>query len=258
MKVISFSNARGGCAKTTCNLEVATVMQNKGYRVLVIDLDMQGSLSKCCGAELNDNNIFTVLTAQCSLTEAIQTTPLFDIIPASSKLSEAEKIFTDVDEDKFLLLDVLNFLKDKYDFVFIDTAPARNILHKMTFVAANYIVIPTRNDSSGLDATITQQNEIDQLKHSRTKAYNCKIIGYVLSEYDNTLLSSAAYDQLCEYASLENAFVSVISHAVKVAEVKSYKNAVSKKYKGSKSGREFYTLADQILLKIGEDENGSK
>lgn len=247
MKVISFTNARGGCGKTTCNLEVATVLKNKGFRVLVIDLDMQGSLSKCCGAVLNNQNIFSVLTAECKAFDAIQCTELFDVIPASSDLSLAERVFNDPDEDKFLLLDLIQFLKNDYDFVFIDTAPARNILHKMMFVATDYVIIPTRNDASGLDSTITQCKEIDQLKHSRSNSYNCKIIGFVLSEFDHTLLSSAALEQLKSFAFKENAFLKTISHAVKVAEMKSFQSAVTKKYKSSKSGREFYSLAETIL-----------
>lgn len=254
MRVLGFSNARGGCGKTTCNLEVATVLKNMGYRVLVIDLDMQGSLSKCCGADLNLKNIFSVLTAECGIKEAIQTTALFDVIAASSKLGEAERIFSDPEEDKYLLADVLEFVKDDYDYVLIDTAPARNILHKMMYVAAGYIIIPTRNDASGLDSTITQQNEIKKLNKSRSGGYDCKIIGFVLSEFDNTILSAVAYDQLCEFATAQDAFVCVITHAVKVAEMKSYQTAVSKKYKSSKSGREFYFLTEQIISKIEKAE----
>ena len=256
MKVISFSNARGGCGKTTCNLEVATVLTNKGYRVLVIDLDMQGSLTKACGAQLSDKNIFSVLTAKCSIKDAIQKTEFFDVIPAASELGNADRAFLDPEEDKFLISDVLTYVQDDYDFVFIDTSPARNILHKMVFISADYVIIPTRNDALSLDATVTQLNEIHKLKNSRSGSgsYNFKLIGFVLSEYDNTILSATAYDQLCEFANYEqSAFVCVISHAVKVAEIRSYHNAITKKYKSSKAGREFYFLAEKILAKIEED-----
>ena len=56
-KVFTFTNAKGGCGKTTVALNLAICFARAGYRTLAIDLDQQGNLSAGLGVDLNQLNI---------------------------------------------------------------------------------------------------------------------------------------------------------------------------------------------------------
>ena len=87
-KVISVASAKGGVAKSTSTVELATVFKNMGNRVLVIDLDENCSLSKNVGAETGTSKtIYEVLHARVNVFDTIQKIDLFDIITGSKSLS---------------------------------------------------------------------------------------------------------------------------------------------------------------------------
>lgn len=253
MKVLSFITAKGGCGKSSLNLEIATVFGNMfgKEKVLVIDLDQQQSLSKNCGADLTGLTIFEALNVECNLQDAIQHNDLFDIIPASSKLANADKVFLESDEDEYLLSDLLNIVQSQYDWVFIDPAPSRNILQKMLYIAADYIIIPSRIDESSIDAVVTTQNELDRITSGRKKQSNAQLIGYVINEYNKqSTLAQVAHESIQQLAIERDAFVCTVASAVRVSEAKTFHTAVTRTEKSSKTGREYYAIANQILERI--------
>ncbi|SDI78941.1 chromosome partitioning protein [Pseudobutyrivibrio sp. 49] len=258
MKVFAFITAKGGCGKSSLTLEAATVFGNMygKDKVLVIDLDQQLSISKNCGADTEAPSILDVLQGDVPIMDAVQHNDLFDIIIASPKLARADNIFDRAEEDEYLLADVLDFAKDTYDYVFIDPAPSRNILQEMLYIAADYIVIPTRVDESSLDAVVTTENELNRLTNGRNKKSHAKLIGYVLNEYNKqTALGQMALETL-EQSSEEkdnNPFIATVSSAIRVSEAKTLHTAVCRTEKSSKTGREIYAIVEQMLEKIGED-----
>ena len=258
MKTFSFITAKGGCGKSSLTLEAATVFGNMfgKEKVLVIDLDQQLSLSKNCGADTEAKSILDVLQGEVALEDAVQHNDLFDIIIASPKLARADSLFDRAQEDEYLLADALEFAKEKYDYVFIDPAPSRNILQEMLYIAADYIVIPTRVDESSLDAVVTTENELNRLTNGRTKKSHAKLIGYILNEYNKqTALGQMALETLEETSSQkeDHPFVATVSSAIRVAEAKTLHTAVCRTDKSSKTGREIYAIVDQIIDKIKED-----
>jgi cellulose biosynthesis protein BcsQ len=57
-QILTFTNAKGGCGKTTVALNLAICFARAGYRTLAIDLDQQGNLSAGLGVDLNQLNSF--------------------------------------------------------------------------------------------------------------------------------------------------------------------------------------------------------
>ena len=124
-RIIATLNQKGGVGKTTSTIELGNALALKNKKVLIIDLDQQGNLTKYVNAQTNLPNIYDVLQAKKPIAEAIQTCGRVDIIASSKELSKADKEFVEHD-DIFLLEDVVELIKDKYDFVFIDNGPARS------------------------------------------------------------------------------------------------------------------------------------
>ena len=54
MRIVAFSNQKGGVAKTTSSYAMAVGLANRGFKVLVVDADPQENLSMSAGIDLNE------------------------------------------------------------------------------------------------------------------------------------------------------------------------------------------------------------
>lgn len=166
-KVISIASSKGGVAKSTSTVELAVVFKNMNYKVLVIDLDENCSLSKNIGAELDTGRtIYEVLHGNVNVYDSIQHNDLFDVIVGSKSLSLVAQEFIDRD-DVYLLADLMDILKSDYDYIFIDNAPSRSLLLTMTYIAADYIICTTVCDDSSTDMIIETENDVNALVNNR-------------------------------------------------------------------------------------------
>ena len=55
MSVVCFCSPKGGVGKTSLSVNVAGVLARSGYRVLVVDLDVQNSMRLHLGVQLGDD-----------------------------------------------------------------------------------------------------------------------------------------------------------------------------------------------------------
>jgi len=187
-KVISISNQKGGVGKTTTTGAIAAGFKNKGFKVLCVDLDSQANLSFSAGAETEDcPTIYEILKNEAKTSFSIQRMPSFDIIASNILLSGIELEFTQTGRE-YLLKDALSSVKDKYDYIFIDTPPALSILTVNAFTASDYIIIPMLSDIFSLQG-IAQLSETVK----RVKTYcnpDLKIEGILLTKHNKrTILS---------------------------------------------------------------------
>ncbi|MEL7649214.1 MAG: AAA family ATPase [Sedimentibacter sp.] len=187
-KVISISNQKGGVGKTTTTGAIAAGFRQKGYKVLCVDLDPQSNLSFSSGAETEDcPTIYEILKGEAKITFSIQKVPSFDIISSNILLSGIELEFTQTGRE-FLLKEALVLVKDKYDYIFIDTPPALSILTVNAFTASDYIVIPMLADIFSLQGIAQLSETIERVKKYCNP--NLKVEGIVLTKFNQrTILS---------------------------------------------------------------------
>ncbi|WMJ78580.1 MULTISPECIES: ParA family protein [unclassified Sedimentibacter] len=187
-KVISVTNQKGGVGKTTTTGAVAAGFKLKGYQVLCVDLDPQSNLSFSSGAETEDcATIYEILKGETKTSFAIQKTPSFDIIPSNILLSGIELEFTQTGRE-YLLREALNSVKDKYDYIFIDTPPALSILTVNAFTASDNIIIPMLADIFSLQGIAQLSETIDRVR--RYCNPSLKVEGIILTKFNKrTILS---------------------------------------------------------------------
>ena len=152
MKVICIANQKGGVAKTATTAIMASALTKRGNKVLAVDMDPQGNLSKQVGAEDNGRGVYSVLRGDIAIQDAIQHFDRFDILPTNILLAGLEGELVSEIGRSFRLKNALkdSAVRDVYDYVLIDTPPSLGILTTNAIVAADYILIPTDADSDAI------------------------------------------------------------------------------------------------------------
>src|SRR6056297_1535257 len=166
MKVITFSLIKGGTGKTTTSILVANALASDGYRVLVIDMDIQNSLSfyYLDNAEVieNQNIAFALHTGNLESNILRSNYTGVDIIPSSFTLVDLRALSP---QKLKRLIEKAELL---YDFIIIDTAPTYDNIVLNALNASDMIISPSRTsqfDYKGLlffqEKLLTETEKID-------------------------------------------------------------------------------------------------
>lgn len=149
-KIIEIGSAKGGVAKSTTTYNLAYVLAKLGKRVLAVDLDPQANLTTCFGVEdtlaipVTIGHLMMAMIDDEELAdpeEYIMSRSGVDFIPASRMLSAVEaRLRMEMGSEK-MLLGILEPLKDRYDVILIDTAPALGSLTINAISAADEVLI---------------------------------------------------------------------------------------------------------------------
>jgi len=150
-----FLNFKGGTGKTSLSSSYAYRLAERGYRVLVVDLDSQGHATKCLGQEGSSftRTLFDALIRKTPLTELTVKTgmPGLDLVPANLAMSTIDLALMPLAGREFRLRNALKDVDGKYDFVVMDAPPSFGLLNLNALMAANDLVIPVLADFLSYD-----------------------------------------------------------------------------------------------------------
>jgi chromosome partitioning protein len=173
LAAVAFTNFKGGSAKTTSSVHFAQYMARQGYRVLLIDLDSQGSATAQFGidpsSEVGMDNSFAAWISARQAGEEMpgaslcQPTywPNIDLVPAGAVLAQSEESLSaraasGQVEDVLYFEELARFLSavsDRYDVAVIDTRPDVNMLMTIALHAATGLIVPARATMTDLAST---------------------------------------------------------------------------------------------------------
>ena len=126
MEIISLVNKKGGVAKTTTALALASGLSKRKFKVLAIDCDAQGNFSKASGGEDDVVGTFDILTGKEKTIDAIQELPEYDLIGGDKRLSSIDVALNKPGRE-YRLKKALEQLERGYDYCVIDNPPALNV-----------------------------------------------------------------------------------------------------------------------------------
>lgn len=179
-EIITLANRRGGVGKTATAHALGAGLSKRGYKVLFIDLDSQCNLTYDLSTKTVERSSLDVLLGECSASEAVVSTALGDLIPASPSLAGADKKVDDTGKE-YRLKEALQPIKKKYDYIIIDTPPALGILTVNALTASDKVVITAQGEIHSLQGIDQLYNTIEAVRHFTNK--KLKIEGILLTRY---------------------------------------------------------------------------
>ena len=187
MKTIAIINMKGGCAKTTTAVNMAYILAKEyDKKVLLIDNDKQGNLSKACGVWSYENSsLADMLTGQEEIGGVIQVVekmPNMAVIPANMHLLTAnlEIIKDEEREQQTIISKELEKVKEIFDYCIIDCPPDINVSVINALVAADEVIIPIKIDGYAFDGMDELEEQINNAKalNPKLKFRGCLVTMY--------------------------------------------------------------------------------
>lgn len=258
-KTVVITNQKGGVGKTSTASAIASGLQEKGYKVLAVDLDPQGNLGFCLDAEIDDSpTVYELMKGTAGIEEVIQSKNGVDIIPSNILLSGAELEFTKMGRE-FLLRNGIEPVLDRYDVVVIDTPPALNLLTVNAYTAADSLIIPMIPEILSLLGISQLRETIELVKN----VYNPRIevLGILLNKYDKRRLLTRDVEDMAEMIARElktRVFSTKIRSSVAVAEAPAHGMSIYKYSPRSNATRDYRNFIKELISEKGMKLDGKK
>lgn len=159
MKTIAIYHNKGGVGKTTTAVNLAAAFQNKGKRVLLIDIDAQANSTFATGLikfqfeeedDLKDKNVLQLISSSDFdfIPDILRkskgfNTPEIDVVPSHIMLIDEQQKLTRFAASRLRLNTKLRLVEDDYDIAIIDAPPSRDLYAEIALIAADYLIVPS-------------------------------------------------------------------------------------------------------------------
>lgn len=204
MFTITVCSQKGGSGKTSTSLALASGLIRSGSKVLLVDLDAQGSLTSTITTSTRGATVADLIQNKAKAEDVIikSKTGYADLIPANSLL--ANDVFKDISdyERNFRLREGLVSVKDQYDVCILDCPPALGTMIVNALTASDGVILTVTTDRYALDG-------IDQFMYSYNSAKkytnpNLKLLGYVVGRFNGRSILSKEGLQMLEESAKQN------------------------------------------------------
>ncbi|UCH45621.1 MAG: ParA family protein [Nitrospiraceae bacterium] len=167
-KVISVVNLKGGVGKTTSAVNIAACWGEMGKKVLLVDLDPQGSASTSFGVMNEGTDLLEALKNQQALPVMPSCMEEVDLVPAGPDLISANQLFMGA-EDNSKLSQCLSNTEGNWDFILIDCPPSYGPLTANALMASQKVIVPVEASFLGLNGLNQMVKAIASVKSQNTE-----------------------------------------------------------------------------------------
>ena len=225
-RILSVANQKGGVGKTTTAINLSTALAIGRQRILAVDMDPQGNLTSGVGLKgqaAPAGTVYQALTApNDDPTAFLLETSIkgLSIIPADRNLTGAEVELVSMPERERRLRDLLNKLRDRFDYILIDTPPSLGLLTLNALVASDAVLIPLTCEYFALEGLADLVSTLRRVRAALNPSLD--IAGVVMTMYDErTNLGQQVARDIRQFFQ-DRVFTTVIPRNIRLGEAPSH------------------------------------
>lgn len=259
-------NQKGGCSKTMSSVSLGVGLAREGKKVLLVDVDAQGSMTASLGYQHPDQMEVTLATV---LGAVITDSPLpegggilhheegVDLLPANIELSGLEVTLVNTMSRETILRQYLETVKRQYSHIIVDCQPSLGMLTVNALAAANSVLVPVQAEylpAKGLEQLLQTINKVRRQINPKLK-----IDGILLTMVDSRTNFAKEIAALLRenYGSKIKVFASEIPHSVRAKEISAEGKSIYAHDPEGKVANAYKNLTKEVL-KVEKQREKSK
>ena len=248
MRRIAVANQKGGCGKTTTAVSLALCLQDMSNRVLLIDMDPQGSSTQSLHPDIDSlkHTVYDLLVDSNTLkvSDVLQGVDKnLDLLPASVVLSTAEQMLAGQDAREERLRRVIDRVSGNYDFVIIDSPPNIGLLTFNALLAAKEIIIPVDPSLFSLQGVGRVTEALELIRNVNGHAADFRILATM---YDSRTRISREILSTLKRRFGDSCFRTVVRSNVTLKEATGFGVPITH-YRGSRGFYDYRSVANELL-----------
>jgi chromosome partitioning protein len=245
-QVIAFANQKGGVAKTTTTLNLAVAFKEQGFEVLIVDLDPQGNLTMSQGMDPDqvERSMYDVLVHSMPVEDVIHRAEV-DVAVSSIDLAGAELALSSMIGRERALQKALLPVRNRYDFILIDTPPSLGLLTINALTASDGVIVPVQCEYLSLRGLVQLENTLSMIRENLNPVVEIK--GILPTMFDSRTLHSREAVEMLKENFGDLVFETRIKKTVRYAEAPVEGSSVLKYDSSGPAAKAYRDLAKEVL-----------